>query len=462
MKHAHLLAAGLVIIAIIAGALSTPPGRAALVAPPAGEPQLSNDMSRASAANGPGKDLWQPATITQRSARTGSKPAIQPLRLSSYTLNRGGMAALLGTAPRERTQAARANPLVLSLPNPRGEFQSFTVQEAAVMAPGLAAKHPEIKTYSGRGIDDPAATLRFDLTPLGFHASVRSPGGAWYIDPYYHLDQSLYASYYGRDLPPDQDEVFVERDAEATETAVLHGGAFASDAAITIADPEQYFAERTLSVQSDALGLFEASYAAAPDGNLAADLPTGDVLRTYRLALITDPGYAAFFGGSENVTAAKVTLINRVSQIYEDDLSIRLELVEDNDLLNLDTWDQAIAPNGPCGAAGCFTQAQVTGCTSTTRARFVIGQIIGASNYDIGHLALGQPGGGIANLGVVGRSNKAGGWTRPACCTIMRGCTTWCWGGLSARIQLCLGRATRLGRPIHRTSIAIRMLRIIR
>ena len=65
------------------------------------------------------------------------------------------------------------------------------------------------------------------------------------------------------------------------------------------------------------------------------------------------------------------------------------------------------APNGPCGAAACFTQSQVTGCSSTTRARFVIGQIIGASNYDIGHLALGQPGGGVANLGVVGRSNKA-------------------------------------------------------
>ena len=41
----------------------------------------------------------------------------------------------------------------------------------------------------------------------------------------------------------------------------------------------------------------------------------------------------------------------------------------------------------------------------------MIGQIIGASNYDIGHLALGQPGGGIANLGVVGRANKAGGCT---------------------------------------------------
>src|SRR5438128_1981582 len=64
----------------------------------------------------------------------------------------------------------------------------------------LAAAHPEIKTYAGRGIDDPAATVRADLTPLGFHASVRSQSGQWYVDPYYHQDQSLYASYYGHDL----------------------------------------------------------------------------------------------------------------------------------------------------------------------------------------------------------------------------------------------------------------------
>src|SRR6185503_625594 len=124
-------------------------------------------------------------------------------------------------------------------------------------------------------------------------------------------------------------------------------------------------------------------------------LATGTDLRTYRLALITDPGYATFFGGSANVTAAKVTLINRVNQVYEEDISIRMLLVANNDLLNLDTWEEAIAPNQACGTAPCFTQAQVTGCASTARARFVIGQIIGASNYDIGHLALGQPGGGV-------------------------------------------------------------------
>ena len=64
----------------------------------------------------------------------------------------------------------------------------------------------------------------------------------------------------------------------------------------------------------------------------------GEQLRTYRLALITDPGYADYFGGPANVTAAKVALMNRVDQVYEDDLSIRLQLIANNDLLNLDTW----------------------------------------------------------------------------------------------------------------------------
>ena len=62
------------------------------------------------------------------------------------------------------------------------------------MAPGLAKKHPDISTYRGRGIDDRTATIHADLSHLGFHASIRSSKGAWYIDPYYHLDQSVYAA----------------------------------------------------------------------------------------------------------------------------------------------------------------------------------------------------------------------------------------------------------------------------
>ena len=46
-----------------------------------------------------------------------------------------------------------------------------------------------------------------------------------------------------------------------------------------------------------------------------------------------------------------------------------------------------------------------------TRNRIVIGQLIGASNYDIGHIGLGANGGGVAGLGVVGGDSKAQGCT---------------------------------------------------
>ena len=42
------------------------------------------------------------------------------------------------------------------------------------------------------------------------------------------------------------------------------------------------------------------------------------------------------------MTAAKVALMNRVTHIYEDDLTIRLQLIANNDLLNLNTYAQAV------------------------------------------------------------------------------------------------------------------------
>ena len=41
----------------------------------------------------------------------------------------------------------------------------------------------------------------------------------------------------------------------------------------------------------------------------------------------------------------------------------------------------------------------------------MLGQIVGAANYDVGHIGLGVNGGGIAYLGVVGWDYKGGGCT---------------------------------------------------
>jgi hypothetical protein len=313
--------------------------------------------------------LWH-RILGAAAATPGRQADIQAKRIAAYALDRDGMAAALATVPKEGARAVAA-PVTLSLPTPAGTFERFTLVDSPVMESGLAAQHPDITTYAGKGVDDPTSTIRADLTPLGFHASVRSSTGSWYIDPQYHLDQSVYASYYGRDLTDSHGE-FVER--EDVDEAV------------------------------DALG----------DDIAGADVPLGDAvkLHIYRLALVTDPSYANFFGAG-NVTAAKVTLINRVTQVYEDETAIRLVLVNDTDKTNLNTPALATGTFGPCGAAACFTTAQLATCGSGTlsRNRIVLGQLIGASNYDIGHIGLGVNGGGVASLGVVGGNNKAQGCT---------------------------------------------------
>src|SRR4051812_20532823 len=318
-------------------------------------------------------DVWDPVAGTLPASRGGAPADVQPDNYRAFALDQSALGDKLDNAPAVglRARALAKNAITLSLPAPGGGFQRFEVQESPIMEAGLAARHPEIKTYSGRGVDDPTATIRADNSPAGFHASVRSPHGAWYIDPYYHLDDSVYVSYYGRDLVDDPHGTFVERDGDGT---------------------------------SDPLNLG------------ALDVPTGpDVsLRTYRLALVTDPTYSTYFGGPANVTAAKVTLINRVDQIYEDETAIRLVLIADTEKTNLNTAADATGANGPCGAAPCFTAATLASCGSGQglgRNRIVLGQLVGASNYDIGHLGLGVNGGGVANLGVVGGNAKAQGCT---------------------------------------------------
>ncbi len=279
-------------------------------------------------------------------------------------------------AARSASASASADTSVVSLPAPDGSSQDFRVAPVEVMAPGLAAEHPEIQTFAGKGLDDPGSSVRITQSPLGFQASVRGGDlGFWYIDPVYHRDQSLYASYYGDEL--------ANRHGPLEESGVEPKG-----------EPDS---RAELSTGS-ALG--------------NRGLSNGTQLRTYRLALASDPGYAAYFGPA-NVTAAKVALINRVDQVYESELAIRMVLIAQNDDLNLNTDAAMIDPNGPCGAAPCYTRAEEGGCSSDTldANRIAIGQIVGAENFDIGHIALGRDGGGIAGLGVVGTSFKAGGCT---------------------------------------------------
>jgi hypothetical protein len=309
------------------------------------------------AGGGVGAALWRPLASLRTDSSAG-RPDVMALRYRALELDRAGMRDRLAAAPLEHT-AASARPLILSLPTPTGRSARFAVQESPVVAPRLAARFPFVKTYKGQGVDDPAATIRLDLGRTGFHAQVLSPNGDWYIDPYYHLDQSVYVSYF-------------KRDAVNTHSFVEHG-----------------FEDLAR----------EARENASPGGASDAERVVGTELRTYRTAVAVTGEYSTFHGGTVPlVHNAIVTAVNRVTGVYERELAIRLTLVANND--NLIYLNPATDPYTNNNPSQLLTQNQSN-----------IDSVIGNANYDIGHV-FSTGGGGLAGLAVVGRAGlKARGET---------------------------------------------------
>ena len=342
-----------VLLAVLALTVGTVPGLA-LTAPASGAPDDGPLLRRISGFH-----------LDPDRAR------VAPRDYTAYRVDLAGLARTLDAAPDAARVRRGTPPLRVEVPDPEGRLQTFAVQTAPVMQAGLAARHPELRTYAGRGVADPTRTIRLDVTPMGLHAAVRGPGGAraWYVDPAYdERGATTHLSYYGADVPRSADP-FVERDLADTA--------------------------RTLAA---------APVARAPGAVVQR--------RTYRLAFLTDPSYAAYFG-TANVLAEKVTLVNRINQVYNDDLAIRLLLIDGSDRLNLDTAAKATGTGGPCGLSACFDPTHLEACSSSSldRTNWVLGQLVGADSYDLGHLGLGVAGGGIAGLGVVGTASKASGCT---------------------------------------------------
>jgi hypothetical protein len=292
------------------------------------------------------------AAARQAAAASPLKTALAAAR--PLTLNVAGLRTALGTAPLETLGGAPA--LVLTLPLPNGTNATFRVQEAPVMAPALAAQFPGIKTYVGVGVSDPAATLRLDLTPRGFHAQVLSAAtGAFYIDPAAPTDTQHYLSFWKRDMP---------------------GNSFACE--VIRPAPK---APRT-----------------GPGPAGPGQRAVGPALRTYRLAMAATGEYTRFQcrglpAGSTTADsvaagqAAIVTSVNRVVGVYEKELAVRMVLVAGNSQLVY------TRPN-----ADPYTNSN--GGALLTENQTNVDALIGSANYDVGHV-FSTGSGGLASLGVV-------------------------------------------------------------
>lgn len=255
---------------------------------------------------------------------------------------------------------------IVSLPNSKGELSRFRVFEAPIMEKGLADRYPDIKSYVAVGIDKPTERLRFSVTLFGLHVmSTSSDEGTYYIDTY-TKDLNNYILYNRKDL-------------HTVKTFACH-----------FQDNHEEIAEQNRTAVENQI------------------LATDGVFRQYRLAMACTIEYAAFHINASpaievtddqkkaTVLAAMNVTMTRVNGIYERDMSLRMNLVTNNDVIIFIDTDSFSNTN----AGQLINQSQT-----------VINNAIGSANYDIGH-TVSTGGGGLAGLGVVcNNANKARGIT---------------------------------------------------
>src|SRR5258708_1348075 len=154
--------------------------------------------ARTMAAPGSLTNLWRETNAPQGNL-VAATAWVHPLNFRTFTLDPGVLAGVLAAAPQESAVRATVSPAEIVFPMPDGSRARFKFVESPIMPPPLAARFPQLKTFSGQGIDDPSATVRFDVTPHGFHAQILSPNGAVFVDPYMRGNPVVHVSYYKRD-----------------------------------------------------------------------------------------------------------------------------------------------------------------------------------------------------------------------------------------------------------------------
>lgn len=295
-------------------------------------------------------DFWTPvneSTITKNLFTVHVKPTVYKL----YRLDELSITRTLRNSPSEKKVSAAQSSFVISVPVANGQLERFSVVVAPVMDAALAARYPDIQSYAGQGLDNPTSTIRFDVSPRGFHGMILSSNRPTiYIDP---VDQGdKYYVVFSRQEVVDYRNVF------------------------------QCFTQENNKLQQPSVSIPGEALRGADDGRL----------RTYRLALAATGEYSTYFlNGTETtdaqrkakVLAAMNTLMTRTNGIYERDFGIRMNLIANNDAIiyltaSTDPW---------------------TG-EYNTKTQQTIDAVIGSANYDIGHLV--HRGSNNGNAGCIG------------------------------------------------------------
>jgi len=255
---------------------------------------------------------------------------------------------------------------VVYFPDTRGQMMPFLVKEKSNFSPVLAAKFPRITAYSGVALNNPNVKVRFSLSPDGIEATIQG-------------DQQAGKTTI-RKLSRDAGSymVYSKLDRIKTKNPFL----------CTTPVPDKADKSPKFSLRNENFSRTSFS--------------DDSFLSKYKVAISASSQYSNYYGGTlEGALAGINATLTGLNFIFETDLGITLELVDDNDLIvYIDVESDPYTDD-------------LNGLNGELQAN--LDSVIGADNYDIGHIFSSLGASMSGNAGAIGAacndSNKGSGYS---------------------------------------------------
>lgn len=223
----------------------------------------------------------------------------------------------------QQLKTAKNSSLILHIPTAQGKLARFRVRENSVLAPSLAAKYPEIRSFIGQNMDNDHERIRFSFSHKGMQGMI--------ID----TDNNEY--------------IFLEKVRGSANKYLV------------------YNREDMTGQEQDFL-CFTADEFSKQQANTLKLVDDGQ-LRTFRIAVSATGEYTQYHGGTiEDALAAINATLTTVNEVFETDLAVHLELVADNDLVIYND------PEKDPYSSNLNVEVQNT-----------LSNLIGEADYDVGH-----------------------------------------------------------------------------
>ncbi|WP_267402260.1 MULTISPECIES: reprolysin-like metallopeptidase [unclassified Chryseobacterium] len=275
-----------------------------------------------------------------------------------------------------------AKPVEISLPTLHGKVEKFAVYSFPVVVKSLAEQY-QLGSYVGVGIDDPTKFLRFSVAPNDFQSMIIKDGEYEFIEP-----QDAAKTVYG-----------VHPKTQGNKNGF---------ACSTNESPEAIKQINGLLDNGKSFTNQPTNFAKTSDKKY----------RTMRLVMSVTGEYTQYHGGTKaGALAAINATMTRVNGVFEKDFALHLNLQDYDNVIFTDAatdpYTDAVLPSPQVGgAAGAWNLELQNTLTN----------MVGNTNYDVGHL-FGATGGG-GNAGCIGcvcvdpttnvPKGKGSGYTSPA------------------------------------------------